>query len=76
VEDQWVPLDTTLKAALETLPHRGRKVFHFLARDGHRLTANGVSERIIRLAKKAGVRLSMHTLRKGFGCYYAGKVPA
>jgi integrase len=31
---------------------------------------------VIRLAKKAGVKLSMHTLRKGFGCHYAGQVPA
>jgi integrase len=35
-----------------------------------------MSDRVIRLAKKAGVRLTMHTLRKGFGCRYAGKVPA
>ncbi len=28
------------------------------------------------LAKKAGVRLTMHSLRKGFGCRYAGKVSA
>src|SRR5262249_27456010 len=28
------------------------------------------------LAKHAGVRLSMHSLRKGFGCRHAGKVPA
>src|SRR5262249_33900103 len=40
------------------------------------LTLNGVSQRIIRLAQKAGVRLTMHSLRKGFGCYYAGKVSA
>ncbi len=36
----------------------------------------GISERIIRLAKKAGVKLSMHSLRRGFGCRYAGKVSA
>jgi integrase len=35
-----------------------------------------MSDRVVRLAKKAGVRLTMHTLRKGFGCRYAGKVPA
>jgi integrase len=40
------------------------------------LTLNGVSQRIIRLAQMAGVRLTMHSLRKGFGCYYAGKVSA
>ena len=31
---------------------------------------------VTKLAKKAGVKLTMHTLRKGFGCRYAGKVPA
>src|SRR5262249_55086739 len=66
----------TLRQVLEALPRRGSKVFHFTGKDGHRLTANGVSQRIIRLAKKAGVKLTMHALRKGFGCYYAGKVPA
>jgi integrase len=35
-----------------------------------------MSCRVLALAKKAGVKLSMHTLRKGFGCRYAGKVPA
>src|SRR5262249_20240055 len=28
------------------------------------------------LARKAGVKLSLHPLRRGFGCRYAGKVPA
>jgi integrase len=36
----------------------------------------GVSQRVCKLAQKAGVRLSFHTLRKGFGCRYAGRVPA
>jgi integrase len=76
VEDQWIPLDPELREVLESLPHHGKRVFHFVARDGHPLTENGVSEKVIRLAKKAGVRLSMHTLRKGFGCRYAGEVPA
>jgi hypothetical protein len=35
-----------------------------------------MSQRVRDLARKAGVRLSIHTLRKGFGCRYAGKVPA
>jgi integrase len=76
VEDQWVPLDPTLRQALEELPRHGRKVFRFCGTDGHALTTNGISERVIRLAKKAGVKLSMHSLRKGFGCHYAGRVPA
>jgi integrase len=77
VEDQWVPLDATLREMLERLPREGPKVFRFLRRkSGQLLTLNGVSQRIIRLAQKAGVRLTMHSLRKGFGCYYAGKVSA
>jgi integrase len=75
-EDQWVPLDPALKAALLALPRRGRKVFRFVARDGHPVCLNAIGERVIRLAKKAGVKLTMHSLRKGFGCRYAGKVPA
>jgi integrase len=35
-----------------------------------------MSDRVEALAKRAGVRLNFHTLRKGFGCRYAGKVPA
>jgi integrase len=35
-----------------------------------------VSQRVCKLAQQAGVRLSFHTLRKGFGCRYAGRVPA
>jgi integrase len=76
VEDQWVPMDPALRAALEALPRSGRKVFHFTGRGGGPLTLTGMSERIVRLAKQAGVKLSMKTLRKGFGCRYAGKVPA
>jgi integrase len=75
-EDQWVPLDPVLKAALEALPRHGRRVFRFEARDGHLITLPSISQRVIVLARNAGVRLSMHSLRKGFGCRYAGKVPA
>jgi integrase len=46
------------------------------AKDGHPVCLNAVGERVIRLAKKAGVKLTMHSLRRGFGCHYAGKVPA
>jgi integrase len=75
-EDQWVPLDPLLQKALEALPPHGKKVFHFTTRGGRPITANGVSQRIIALAHRAGVKLTMHSLRKGFGCRYAGKVPA
>jgi integrase len=76
VEDQWVPLDGDLRRILEALPRQGRKVFRFARKGGRPLTPNGVSQRVIRLARRAGVKLTMHALRKGFGCYYAGRVPA
>jgi integrase len=77
VEDQWVPLDPDLRAALEALPRHGPRVFRFVSRvTGEELTSSGVSLMITKLAKAAGVRLSMKALRKGFGCRYAGKVPA
>src|SRR5262249_40553422 len=43
---------------------------------GHPLARNSVCARVVRLAKQAGVRLTMHSLRRGFGCFYASKVPA
>jgi integrase len=81
VEDQWVPLDPELRKALLALPDRGPKVFHFTDRrpgrlEGRPVTVSALGERITRLAKQAGVKLSMHSLRKGFGCRYAGRVPA
>jgi integrase len=76
VEDQWVPLDPVLKEALLKLPQRGRRVFYFESVHGRRLRGNGICQRIKSLAKRAGVKLTMHSLRKGFGCRYAGRVPA
>jgi integrase len=75
-KDQWVPLDPQLRRALEALPRTGVKVFSFTGRQGEPLTRTGASHRVYALAKRAGVRLGMHSLRKGFGCRYAGHVPA
>jgi len=76
VKDQWVPLDPALRAAFESLPRLGRKVFRFPTPKGTPATEITVSHRVAKLAKKAGVRLTMKTLRKGFGCYYAARVSA
>jgi integrase len=76
VEDQWVPLDPELRRALLALPRQGRKVFRFVTKAGRPVGLSAVSERIIRLARKAGVKLTMRSLRRGFGCHYSGKVPA
>jgi integrase len=75
-EDQWVPLDPELRAALEVLPRRGRKVFHFVKSNGAPLAIRSVSQRVIRLAARAGVKLTMKALRRGFACCYASKVSA
>jgi integrase len=74
--DQWVPLDPVLREALAALPRLGKRVFHFTTRQGRPVCLKTMPGRIIRLARRAGVKLTMHTLRKGFGCRYAGKVPA
>jgi integrase len=76
VEDQWVPLDAELRAALERLPLTGRKVFYFPSARGGWLPANGVGMVVRQLARRAGLKLTFKSLRKGFGCYYAARVPA
>jgi integrase len=76
-EDQFVPLDRRLAAVLLALPRQGRRVFRIVeGRTGRPLALSSVGSRVIRLARAAGVKLSMHALRRGFGCRYAGKVPA
>lgn len=71
-EDQWVPLHPVLRKALEDLPKVADEVFPFRsARGGGPLTRNGITNRVIDMAKRAGIKLSMHRLRKGFGCRVA-----
>ena len=68
-EDQWVPLHPVLREALERLPRTGKRVFPFRSRKGGGpLSRNAVTNRVLVMAKRAGVKLSMHKLRKGFGC--------
>jgi integrase len=74
--DQWVPLDPVLRVALEALPRQGRRVFRLVGPSGRPLGLMSLSKYVTRLAREAGVKLSMKTLRRGFGCRYAGKVPA
>jgi integrase len=77
VEDQWTPLDPVLREALEALPRHGRKVFHFTHRyTGNPVLEGAIGERIVRLARKAGVLLTMKSLRRGYGCRNASRVPA
>jgi integrase len=74
--DQWLPLDPELREVLEALPRHGKKVFRFVNSRGVPVTVNGISQRVSDMAERAGVRLTMKTLRRGFGCRYAGKVSA
>jgi integrase len=75
--DQWVPLDPELRRELEALPRHGRKVFRFLsAKTGMPVTVSGMSQVVRYLARRAGVKLTMKALRRGFGCRYAGRVSA
>jgi integrase len=78
--DQWVPLDPALRETLMALPRTGDRVFRFVDRRVKRvereIATHSLSERIKRLAACAGVPLTYHKLRKGFGCRYAGKVAA
>jgi len=75
--DQLVPLDPTLRAELEGLPRHGPRLFRFERQDGAGLLARvSVSALVVRTAREAGVRLTMRSLRRGFGCRYAAKAPA
>jgi integrase len=76
VRDQWVPLDPDLREALEALPGHGIKVFAFHDRSGRPIGPTGVGNRIVKLARLAGVKITMKTLRRGFGCYHAARQPA
>jgi integrase len=71
-EDQWVPLHPVLRQALSELPRTAPQVFPFRSRrGGGPLTRVGITTRVRHMAKQAGVKLSMHRLRKGFGCRVA-----
>jgi integrase len=71
VEDQWVPLDPQLRVLLLELPRKGPHVFPW-----HGISREGAGDKVIALARRAGVPLTMRSLRRGFGCRYAGSVPA
>jgi integrase len=66
--DQWVPLHPVLRQVLAALPRNGLDVFPLRSRRGKPLSRSSITHRVLAFAKKAGVKLSMHKLRKGFGC--------
>jgi integrase len=65
-----------LREALLALPNHGPRIFRFVAKNGREVSINAVGQRVIVLAAQAGVKLSMHSLRKGFACWHASRVPA
>jgi len=68
-QDQFVPLHPVLRQALAEQPRTGPMVFPFKSRKGGGpLTRGAISHRVLTMAKLAGVKLSMHRLRKSFGC--------
>lgn len=71
-QDDWMPLHPVVTEAMAAVPRTDQRVFPFRSRKGgDYLTRNGMSNRIILIARRAGVKLSMHRLRKGFGCRVA-----
>ena len=78
--DDMVPLDPILKEAILAHPRRGPRIVVLRnLRNGSVLTpARWRTPSVLfqRLARRAGVPMSFHTLRKGFGCRHAAKQPA
>jgi integrase len=75
--DQWVPLAPELRDALAALPDPGDgPLLRLLTPDGRPAALRTVCSKVNRLARRLGLKLSLHPLRRGFGCRYAGKVPA
>lgn len=69
-DDQSVPLDPALQSALDQLPGRQGRVFSF------QFDPITVGKRVTALAGAAGLKLTYRSLRRGFGCRYASRVPA
>jgi integrase len=75
-QDDWLPLHPLLREVLTALPRSGDRVFRFVTARGRPIRDDSVSARVVRLAKQARVRLTMHSLRRGFGCHHAARVSA
>lgn len=74
-QDQWVPIHPSLRAILDAIPRSSSKVFPLRNKNtGAPMTRAGITNHVRWIAKNAGVRLSMHSLRKGFGCRVASKL--
>jgi integrase len=68
--DQWLPLHPELVAILKPRQQPRGKLFALSA------SPREVSRKFTRLAKTAGLKISLHDLRRSFGSRYAAAVPA
>jgi integrase len=68
--DQWIPLHPELAAILEPLRQPHGRIFRISPSPAERPRDDG------RLARKAGLKITLHDLRRSFGSRYAAVVPA
>lgn len=70
-EDQSVPLHSTLRSALDGLPRTEARLFPFRSSTGRLMNRHDICRKVRAMARRAGVKLTFHSLRKGFGCRVA-----
>jgi integrase len=68
--DQWLPLHPALAELLKPRQQPRGKVFRLSA------SPREVSRKFTALAKRAGIKITLHDLRRSFGSRYASVVPA
>jgi integrase len=68
--DQWIPLHPQLAEILRPRRQERGKVFALSE------SPREVSRKFTKLAKKAGLKITLHDLRRSFGSRYAAVVPA
>jgi integrase len=68
--DQWLPLHPQLAEILQPRRKDRGKLFALSA------SPREVSRKFTKLAKKAGLKITLHDLRRSFGSRYAAAVPA
>jgi integrase len=69
-DDQWVPLHPELAEVLQALPREAGHIFPF------RGDPRQVSKKFAWIADAAGLKITLHDLRRSFGSRYASVVPA
>jgi integrase len=69
--DSWLPIRTELRPILAQLRRARGRVFDLTTQEPSR-----VSKLFRRIAQAAGVRSTLHDLRRTFGTRYADKVPS